>query len=733
MGATAKRRETAAMVMAALLLTACGGGGGGGGSAIRPDGSAGDDKSDAAAPSATTPVSSDGSGVLVAVLDSGVRASHSEFEHGARVATGYNVADANADTSDMDSNSHGTRVASLAVGGTVGVAPGATLLPVRIIGNDGTFTTSEIAAGIDYARSRAASVNNISATMYDTASIRQALESSAGAGILTVVAAGNGGNAEPIPAPLLRNLSADAATHVLVVGAVDDRDQITAWSDRAGSAMNRYLVAPGVGVWAALRSGDDQYGHASGTSFSTPQVAGAAALVKGADPALTMDAVAQILLRSADDLGAPGVDAVYGWGKLNPSRALAPMGTLAIPDTEQAGGSAVPVSTTALRLGPAFGDALQDTPQLARVVALDDYRRPYLVDARSAVTAPTSGLALDERVAAAARQQRRIDGQWGDMRLGLTWQLEPVWGSDDPHGWVDEDSEPFERALLLEGRVARLGWQYSNGVAPVSRFGVGALRASQQVPWLLGNGPVDGYLSLLDTDTAGLAFGAMRPDGMQWRVGLFESRNGLVDDERPVRAGVAEAGFGMGRLQLRLTASQIHEQSAILGSAGDGALATGRRALTDSFGIAGQWRLGAHSSLLAHYQAGRTQVAADRGGLLRDWSTIYSSAWGIGAVRQGIFRRDDFLGLSYRRPLRAYSGSVLVDAPTRRDLAYRIARERGRASLRPSGAEQNLELAYGFGFGDNQISAGLIYRWEPGHVRPADPDFGAMVGVRRRF
>lgn len=732
MGWAGKAQFSCVPLVVALLLSACGGGGGGGTSNVRPDGDAPSGSS--AEPSTRrVPLSTDGSGVVVAVLDSGVRASHQEFDNGQRVLPGTNVADGNSDVTDMDSASHGTRVASVALGSTVGVAPGATLLPVRIIKSDGTFTTSEIAAGIDYARSQRAPVNNISATMYDTVSIRNALEASASAGLLTVVAAGNRGSAEPIPAPLLSNLSAEAVAHFLVVGAVDGNDQITSWSDRAGSALNRYLVALGRSVPSAVNSGDDQYGTASGTSFSSPQVAGAAALVKGADPALSMRDVADILLHTADDLGEPGVDAVYGWGKLNPSRALEPVGVLAIPDTEQAGGSAQPVSATSLRLGRAFGDALGNAPSLAGVIALDDYRRPYAVDARAAVLSDPGAVDLANRIAVSTRDVEHVAAAWAGVHLNGTWQYKRTRWSLDQHSWED-DPEILDGAMALHGQVANLGWEYTSGVALGSRFGTGAFQDVQQLPWLSADSPADGHLSLVHQDTQGLAFAAAPFGGLDFSVGFFRGRNAFAPEDLAIRAGVAEAGFRTGNLQLRLTASQIHEEGGILSSVGGGALATGQRALTNSLGLSGNWRLASRTSLVADYQLGRTRVNTPEAGLLRDWTTLDSDAWSIGAVRQGIFQGDDTLGIAYRRPLRVNSGSVVIDAPSHRDLSYGILRTQSRVGLAPSGEEQNLELAYAYALDDGgQFNAALIYRIEPGHVWDANPEVAAVMGIRRRF
>ncbi len=605
---------------------------------------------------------------------------------------------------------------------------------MRIIKADGTFTTAEIAAGIDYARSRHAHITNISATVYDTYSIRSAVEAAAAADILTVVAAGNDGKADPIPAPLLDHVSANAAAHFLVVGAIDGDDQIVSWSARAGSAMNRYLVARGTSVLAAVADGDDQYGTGSGTSFSSPQVAGAAALVKGADPALSMADVAEILPRTADDLGDPGVDTIYGWGKLNPVRALEPVGTLAIPDGTRAASSAIPVSATSLRLGPAFGDALGKAAPLSNVVALDEYQRPYRVDVQTAVRSADLDSQLLEQMAAVAAGSEQVAVEVSGVRLLGSFQYRAVDAMDHADAWDDHQPDLLDHSLLLSGRAADMDWQILSGIAPSSRFGAGSDPEVQPLQWLLADGIRNGYLDLAGTGSHGLAMGAEFAGGARINAGYFPGRNPRSTEKQTVTAGVAEAIFHAGRLQLRLLASQVHEQAAVLGSAGSGALSTGQQALTDNVGISGQWRLGARTSMIAHFQLGRTTVDTQQSGLIRAWSPIVSQAWGVGAVRRGIFRPDDYAGFAYSQPLRVISGSVTVDAPTDRDLHRDLVREVTRVGVRPSGAERDLQFAYGYGLGNGtRLGASFAYRIEPGHIREADPDLAAMLQVGRRF
>ncbi len=80
------------------------------------------------------------------------------------------------------------------------------------------------------------------------------------------------------------------------------------------------------------------------------------------------------------------------------------------------------------------------------------------------------------------------------------------------------------------------------------------------------------------------------------------------------------------------------------------------------------------------------------------------------------------------------SGSVTVDAPTERDLHRDLVREVNRVGVQPSGAERDLQFAYGYGIGSGtRIGASLAYRIEPGHIREADPELAAMLQVGRRF
>ncbi|WJV51148.1 S8 family peptidase [Streptomyces flavofungini] len=238
----------------------------------------------------------DGKGVRIAVLDTGVDATHPDLKEqvvGAKNFTPSPDAD--------DRYGHGTHVASIAAGTGAknpaykGVAPGAKVLSGKVLGDDGRGSDSGIIAGIDWAAAQGADVVNMSLGGGDTPGVdpvEAAINKvSAEKGILFAVAAGNAGD----PGSLNSPGSADAA---LTVGAVDDNDKLAPFSSqgpRVGDgAIKPDVTAPGVGITAAAAPGSEiekevgqkpeGYLTISGTSMATPHAAGAAALLKQQHP-----------------------------------------------------------------------------------------------------------------------------------------------------------------------------------------------------------------------------------------------------------------------------------------------------------------------------------------------------------------------------------------------------------------------------------------------------------------
>ena len=251
-----------------------------------------------------------GTGVTVAVLDSGVDATHPDLA--ARLVAGWNFYDNNANTSDV--YGHGTQVAGSVAAtinnsiGVAAVAGQASIMPIRVTDTAGAGYTSMIASGLTYAADRGVRVANIS---FANQPIRAAVVSAAqymkDKGGLVFVAAGNRGVDEGFT----------PTTSLSAVSATDSNDAKASWSSY-GSFVG--LSAPGVSIYTTKRGG--AYGTASGTSFATPVAAGVAALMMAARPALKSTEVESIMFSSAVDLGAAGRDSYYGHGRVDASRAV---------------------------------------------------------------------------------------------------------------------------------------------------------------------------------------------------------------------------------------------------------------------------------------------------------------------------------------------------------------------------------------------------------------------------
>lgn len=254
--------------------------------------------------------------VTVAIVDSGVDASHPDLRD--QLLPGYDFVNNDADSAD--DNGHGTRMAGI-IGaeasngiGITGLAPHCKLLPVKVLGADGSGPYSAIANGITYAADRGARVINLSlAGSSPSVTLQSAVDYAVARGAVVVAAAGNFGTGDPMyPA---------AYPNAVAVSATDSSDAVATFSNY-GAWLS--LGAPGVNIlttnWSA--SGDPLYAASSGTSPAAAMASGAFALLLSAQPELSPgDAVAR-LTQTAHDIGSRGWDPFSGWGRVDVAAAV---------------------------------------------------------------------------------------------------------------------------------------------------------------------------------------------------------------------------------------------------------------------------------------------------------------------------------------------------------------------------------------------------------------------------
>jgi len=255
-----------------------------------------------------------GPGVPVTIVDSGLDFTHPEF-----VGRADTLA-LNPQEPAPVGGEHGTMVASIIAAplngvGLVGIYPRAVLRSWDAAKGSGTrLESSEISAGILAAARAGKSVINLSlGSDQRDLSIELAVSEAVATGSLVVAASGNDGDrGSPVGYPA-------ALPHVTTVAATDRSGAIAGFSSRSNYVD---LAAPGTEIVVASALGRN-WRPSSGTSFSSPLVAGAAAWVWTVRPELTAGQVAEILRRSARDLAPAGRDGSSGFGMLNVAAALA--------------------------------------------------------------------------------------------------------------------------------------------------------------------------------------------------------------------------------------------------------------------------------------------------------------------------------------------------------------------------------------------------------------------------
>ena len=258
---------------------------------------------------------------LVAVVDTGVRATHEDF------AAGQVRCDLGADFTGeglgpcADRVGHGTHVAGI-VGAVTGngkgvasLAPGTSILPVRVLDSKGSGGSIAVAKGIVHAAQRGAKVINLSlGGPGGSSSLDPAVRYATEQGALVVVSAGNNrqtGNEVNYPA---------ASPGALSVASTDQGGSSSSFS-YSGPSVD--VAAPGGRIWSLWAGSDAQYTAASGTSMAAPAVSAVASLYRAANPAATPAQVTSALLGTASDVEAPGREDNTGAGLVNPSALLA--------------------------------------------------------------------------------------------------------------------------------------------------------------------------------------------------------------------------------------------------------------------------------------------------------------------------------------------------------------------------------------------------------------------------
>ena len=365
-----------------------------------------------------------GEGVTVAVVDTGLTDNNAKFGN---IVDTYNTMTGTSDVTD--DNGHGTHVAGIIGANKTddtmhGVAYNADLIIIKALDANGRTNHQKLANAIVWASKAGSQVTNVSVSgnlAYNMAGkgdlgfnyFYKNITPMIGRDTVTVVAAGNSrldckvristyhkwegdeyvNCGFPAALPFIPQFK-DLEDTWIAVGAVDSTGNLAHYSNRAGVTKDWYMVAPGSDILST--SADGGYIELSGTSMAAPVVTGAFALLAEKFPHLTGTQIRSILFQTTDDLGAEGVDEIYGHGLLNVGRAMSPVGDLTLPDGETVEGTGTKVESATV-VAPA-GMASAIASSVSAVGIIDEYDRVYHIDASSTVYSTPSTFSFDNYV-----------------------------------------------------------------------------------------------------------------------------------------------------------------------------------------------------------------------------------------------------------------------------------------------------------------------------------------------
>lgn len=683
----------------------------------------------------TLHATTNGAGVGIAIFDSLADAGHVDltgrtntYVYGSGTYTSY--------------GDHGTHVAGIAAAaangiGIVGVAPGARIYSYGVFDDFGWVAHDHGRAALNSVRSlnlSGATIKAVNMSYGPTAKGDSfvmgelALFAEFKNDVVIVRAAGNDG-VNLISEPFMGTASRDLS-HLLIVGAVNGSNQIASYSNKPGTACisslifcnaserisNFFIVAPGSDILSDLPG--QQIGWMSGTSMAAPHVTGAVALIAqnalDKNTPLTPSQIVEIIKKSATDLGAKGVDAVFGWGLLNVSAALAPVGNVSVVTTPKVPKVKVEKPAKAPKapkppkvqkppkapkLPPKFGKGFNtasgamDPSLFSGMVVFDDYGRPFEVDpagfaGRRQSLSASRGLSMlgilsfEETLAAEsggtsyfAWSAEGQDGRYTSSFRAISGDTEFAFGTGNPE------------IFLTEMPGAGAG---NSAAAPFARIMYSSLGEAQG---LFANAVSASAVMPLAASVDGHFFGMsnVAENTDQVRLGIL--------DEREVNGDGHFAAFGLSwrfaeGWRLGGSVGALHERGTLAGVESEGAFSLGSDALTRSYGIHLTGKPAGNLSITAFY----TQSVIDSFGTenslfegARGWTGDH---YGVTFDARDAIRENSLLRLSVLKPLQISDGDVFVRVPVGREMDGTVNYDHRRSSFNGSTLPLETRIEY---------------------------------------
>jgi hypothetical protein len=533
---------------------------------------------------------------------------------------------------------------------------------------------------------------------------------------------------------------------VIIVGATDADGVLLPESNRAGTTQNRYVAANG------LPSNDGAFG---GTSWATARISGIAGAVLLQNPNLTGEEVVDIILRSAEDRGAVGIDAEYGRGViLSADQVLnnvigptvVPVDPITPPNNSGGGGGGG--GGAGLLLGGAVAAALlllrKPKAKLEKTLVLDSYGRAFQIDLGDHIEVSDGRLHLDDFFHGLSQTSVGDEFVLPELNTMVAFGA----STNDDHrfdmieyfgmpGDVVLENQQAEVSVAVRSKLtSQIDLSAGYRVSPHQTYGAVSQLDSHE---LFGSSSFisgQAFSSVLSgfgaqAQTASLNYHPKKLRNASLKFGLA-SVDQKQDFGLDSMSSILQAGYQFNdNAGLSMQFGQIEEKGSLFGGAAGGVFGV-KTATTYAVNLSGNIKASEKVSIVANYGMGRTHVDASENSLLKDFSSLGSDWYSLGIVGNNVFRGTDQVGFAMSQPLKIRSGGVDYSIPNSRKLNGNIGFDRERINLSETGAtERNVEAYYRTMLNDKlELGSFISYRQNPNHVGDNGDELLLMATLR---
>ena len=488
--------------------------------------------------------------------------------------------------------------------------------------------------------------------------------------IITVHAAGNDGGSNPLLGAQLPLHSGyeDLSSTLIAVVATNSSNTITWYSNKCGSAKNWCMAAPGDGIYSTVAVDDNNYasnyGTMSGTSMADPHVAGAAAVLRGKWPSKNAAQIVTILYDTATDLGAAGIDDIYGRGLLNLDNALFAQGVLTI---STASGASYSLEESSIQVASNMGNSLNG---LLGMSVFDKYKRDYSFDMNGVIHyASESGL-VDELNYSDTNYSSAID----DLQLSVNLQD----NSAKMTTQLNEVNVGFAHNTLYNSEnISGFSKQYSL----FDNAYLSQLKGSSSIQIAKDNATLELLSGYWDADNEQ----AIKEVGVSFL-------NDFNDD-----------------FYIKARLSYLEEDETFLSNYFSNAYKTGK-AKTHALSLTSSLKPTANLNIIAQYSQGNTQVDSLSDSVIRDISLLKSQYYSATVLNKNVYFDNDALFFSLKHPLQITQGSLnlsLADGLNADDSISFVDR---RIPITASALSNEMSLGYTANYAKNSQASVLLNR-----------------------